>query len=239
MIPSTVHNTRRSRLLCLCLLVAPTLQIFSTVFVAPFLEVAGRLRSTSAHGDRGSRLQRAVVSMSDLNVGDKYEGTIKRVAQFGAFVDFGCERDGLVHISCLKDGFVGSASDEVQEGDAVTVWVKSVEDGKIGLTMVESKLSGGGGGGGGGGTRRRANLTPFEGLIGGRKIKGTVKSIQKFGAFVEVEVGGEVAQGLVHVSEMSEGFVEDPFSVVSQGDEVQVTVKDVDVGAGKLSLSMK
>lgn len=175
--------------------------------------------------------------MDELNVGGKYTGTVKRTAPFGAFVDIGCEKDGLVHISCLKEGFVSNVDDEVREGDEVTVWVKNVGDGKIGLTMVESKL--GDGGGGGGAPRRRADLSKFEGLVGGEMITGTVKSVQKFGAFVEVEAGGEIAQGLVHVSQMSDDFVEDPWSIVSEGDEVQVTVQDVDIEGGKLGLSMK
>merc|ERR1712190_640982 len=99
------------------------------------------------------------------------------------------------------------------------------------LSMKADSGSGGGG--------APADLTVFQDLPSGEKIKGTVKSIQNFGAFVEVEAEGQVAQGLVHVSEMSDDYVDDPFSVVSEGQEVEVTIKDVDVGAGKMSLSMK
>jgi len=173
--------------------------------------------------------------LDELEVGQKYKGTVANIAPFGAFVDFGAEKNGLVHISCLTDGFVSDVHDVVQHGAEVDVWVTSVDfnSGKIGLTMVESKL-----GGGGGGARARADLTPFLSLEG-QKIKGTVKSIQGFGAFVEVEAGGQIAQGLVHVSEISDDYVDDVSSVVSEGDQVEVTIKSVDTGAGKMSLSMK
>lgn len=219
-----VHGVRRNKLLCLCLLAAAC-QLFATVFVEPFL---GAPR-------RPSRVPRSAVPVGELNIGDKYEGTVVSVARFGAFIDFGCEAQGLVHISQLKDGFVEDVHSEVSEGQSVDVWVKSVDiDGnKIGLTMVESKVSGGGGG------RPRADLSVFQPLVGGEKITGIVKGVRQFGAFVEVEVDGQVAQGLVHVSQLSDEYVDDVYSLVSEGDEVKVTVLSVELDSGKMSLSMK
>jgi len=202
------------------------LQALSPVFVSPAIQTARRRSSSSL----------LAISLDELEVGQKYKGTVTNTAPFGAFVDFGAEKSGLVHISCLQDGFVDDVSAVVQAGDEVDVWVKQVDafSGKIGLTMVEGKLGGGGGGG-----RPRADLTVFQDVPYGEKIKGTVKTIQNFGAFVEVEVAGQVTSGLVHVSQMSDDFVDDPWSVVSEGQEVEVTIKDVDVDGGKLSLSMK
>lgn len=179
------------------------------------------------------------IPLEELKVGQKFTGTIVGTAPFGAFVNIGAERDGLVHVSCVKEGFVQNIDDEVQQGQEVTVWVKQIQDGKLGLTMVESKL--GGGGGGGRGPRPKADLTPFKDLGWGDKLTGTVVSVTNFGAFVSVAPpsGGEAAQGLVHVSEMSDSYVEDPGSVVSVGQEVEVVVKNVDLDGGKLSLSMK
>jgi ribosomal protein S1 len=228
---TTAANSRKaasgSRLLSISLLGVAALQALSPVFVSPAIQTARRRSSSSLQA----------LSLDELEVGQKHKGTVMNTAPFGAFVDFGAESQGLVHISCLQDGFVDDVSAVVQSGDEVDVWVKSVDtfSGKVGLTMVESKLGGGGGGGG----RPRADLTVFQDVPYGEKIKGTVQRIQNFGAFVEVEVSGQVAQGLVHVSQMSDDFVDDPWSVVSEGQEVEVTIKDVDVGAGKMSLSMK
>lgn len=69
----------------------------------------------------------------------------------------------------------------------------------------------------------------------GQRMKGRVRSIQKFGVFVDL--GGK--DGLVHVSELSWGRVEDPHSVVQLGDEVEVIVTDVNRDNGKLGLSMR
>lgn len=76
--------------------------------------------------------------ITDLRPGQQLTGMVKRTAKFGAFVDVGVGRDGLVHISKLKQGFVPSTEDVVQVGQQVTVWVESVDvaTGKIALTMI-------------------------------------------------------------------------------------------------------
>jgi len=179
------------------------------------------------------------IPLDKLEVGQKYSGTIVNTAPFGAFVDFGAEREGLVHISCLSEGFVDNVDDLVQAGQEVEVWVKQVgEDGKIGLTMVESKM----GGGGGRPARAPVDLSGFTDSVWGDRLTGKVVSITNFGCFVEVSPpSGDAGpqQGLVHISEMSDGFVEDPWSITEVGAEVSVVVKDVDVGGGKMSLTMK
>lgn len=175
------------------------------------------------------------IPLSQLVVGSKHKGKVVSVAGFGAFVNFGAEKDGLVHVSCLQDGFVANVNDVVSEGQEVTVWVKGVNDGKVSLTMVESKL-----GSGGGGPRAPRDITPFQSLVG-ESLPGKVVSVTGFGAFVEMQhpSSSATAQGLVHVSELSDGYVADPNDVVKVGQEVRVRVKDVNMGTGKISLSMK
>lgn len=70
--------------------------------------------------------------------------------------------------------------------------------------------------------------------VAGEIYEGEVKRLMNFGAFVEILPGKE---GLVHVSDMSEGFVKDPRDVVNEGDKVQVRVKEIDA-MGRLNLSM-
>ena len=72
-------------------------------------------------------------------------------------------------------------------------------------------------------------------ITAGQKLNGKITSVKKFGAFVELENG---KSGLVHISELSEKFVEKVEDVVSVGQEVTVRVKEV-TPDGKINLSMK
>lgn len=84
-------------------------------------------------------LRKDVLSMEDLKVGMKLEGTVRNVIDFGAFVDIGVKQDGLVHISKLSDRFVKQPKDVVAVGDIVTVWIEKVDvnKGRISLTMID------------------------------------------------------------------------------------------------------
>ncbi|HRE27625.1 MAG TPA: S1 RNA-binding domain-containing protein, partial [Anaerolineales bacterium] len=77
--------------------------------------------------------------LEDLKPKMALTGTVKKIELFGAFVDVGVGRDGLVHISALKPERVNNVADVVKEGDTVTVWVKKVdaEQGRLDLTMVQ------------------------------------------------------------------------------------------------------
>lgn len=81
------------------------------------------------------------LTMTDLRPGMELIGIVKRTANFGAFVDVGVGRDGLVHISQLKSGYVSSTEEVVKTGQRVTVWVQSVDSatGKIALSMIPPK----------------------------------------------------------------------------------------------------
>lgn len=85
-------------------------------------------------------LRSDVLSIEDLKVGMKLQGTVRNVIDFGAFVDIGVKQDGLVHISRLSDRFVKHPSEVVAVGDIVQVWITSVDTqkGRIGLSMLAS-----------------------------------------------------------------------------------------------------
>ena len=82
-------------------------------------------------------LRTDVVEMDDLIPGMELKGTVRNVTDFGAFVDIGVHRDGLVHISQMAQRRVNHPSEIVRVGDVVTVWVLEVEKDKnrISLTM--------------------------------------------------------------------------------------------------------
>jgi uncharacterized protein len=81
----------------------------------------------------------------------------------------------------------------------------------------------------------RSDVLSMEDLTPGMKLKGTVRNIVDFGAFVDIGVHQD---GLVHISRMSSRFIRHPLEAVSVGDIVDVTVLDVDIRKKRISLSM-
>jgi len=156
----------------------------------------------------------------DLKPSMKLEGQVTKLGLFGAFVDVGAEREGLVHISMLKRGHVNRAEDVVQEGQKVEVWVHRVDPnaGRLELTMI------------------KPIQLKWNKIKPGLKLKGEVVRLEKFGAFVDV---GAERPGLVHVSELSTEYVSDPSDVVKVGDEIEVSVVDINRKKRQIRLSMK
>ena len=159
-------------------------------------------------------------SIDDLAPKMKLRGTVSRVELFGAFVDIGIEHDGLVHISEISPERVNRVADVLSSGDEVTVWVKTVDadKGRISLTMIEPPER------------------TLEDLRSGMVLTGKVVKLAPYGAFVDIGVGRD---GLVHISEMSTGYVKHPSEVVAEGDEIRVRVVNVNLRKGQIQLSMK
>lgn len=72
-------------------------------------------------------LRQDILDLKDLAIGQKLEGTVRNVVDFGAFVDIGVREDGLVHISEMSKTFVNHPSQVVSVGDLVTVWVSKID----------------------------------------------------------------------------------------------------------------
>ncbi len=151
------------------------------------------------------------------------EGTVKRISNFGAFVDIG-GYDGLVHISELSWGRVNKPQDAVKVGQKVMVKILSTnrEDDKISLSL------------------KQASQNPWEIAVtkyaADTEHQAKVLNMTDFGAFVELEPGVE---GLVHVSQISNKRVEKPNSVLTIGQIVNVKVLELNIEDKKLKLSMK
>ncbi|MFQ5859225.1 MAG: S1 RNA-binding domain-containing protein [Anaerolineae bacterium] len=160
------------------------------------------------------------IHLSELEAGTEMTGRVVGIADFGAFVDIGAETDGLIHISELSDGRVNKVSDVVSIGQQVSLWIKDVDadQERISLSMRPKPKY------------RLRDLKP------GMVVEGTVTSIRDYGVFVDI---GAETEGLVHVSEMAEGFVNKPSELVSKRDDVEVRIKKVDRRRRRISLSMK
>ena len=82
----------------------------------------------------------------------------------------------------------------------------------------------------------RQDVLTIEDLREGMRLKGTVRNVVDFGAFIDI---GVKQDGLVHVSKMADRYVRNPFEVVSVGDVVDVVVLSVDLERGRIGLSMR
>jgi small subunit ribosomal protein S1 len=158
--------------------------------------------------------------LEDLKRKMKLTGTVKKVELFGAFVDVGVGRDGLIHISALSSRPVAKVEDVVKAGDTVTVWVRKVDPvtGRIDLTLVEPAA------------------LEWDEIKPGQVYPGKVVKLERFGAFVDI---GAERPGLVHISELATYRVEEVSEIVKMGQDVEVKVLGVDPRKRQIKLSMK
>ena len=82
----------------------------------------------------------------------------------------------------------------------------------------------------------RSDVLSMDDLKPGMKLTGTVRNVVDFGAFVDI---GVKQDGLVHISEMADFYVKDPYELVDVGDVIEVTVLSVDVDRKRIALSMR
>jgi small subunit ribosomal protein S1 len=155
-----------------------------------------------------------------LSVGQSVTGVVKRVSEFGAFIDIGVGRDGLVHISELSARRVAKVTDVLQPGQEATFWIKKLdrERNRISLTMIEP------------GTKTIRNMEK------GDVVQGTVTRIMPYGAFVDIGIGRDA---LLHVREMGERFVAKPEDVVQVGDAIDARIIDISRRRARVDLSIK
>jgi len=159
----------------------------------------------------------------ELEVGQVREGVVRRLHDFGAFVDLGGV-DGLIHVSQLSWDRVDHPSEVLQEGQSVKVKIERIDRDteRIGLSyrdLIENPWTG------------AAEKYPI-----GSLVTGAVTRLMKFGAFVKLEPGVE---GLIHISELAHHRVLRVSNVVKEGQEVEVKVMSVDVAAQRIGLSLK
>jgi small subunit ribosomal protein S1 len=157
-------------------------------------------------------------AVTDLQPKMRLSGVVKETQLYGAVVDIGLEYNGVVHISQLAPRRVNRVADVVQPGDEVTVWVTKVnsEKGRIGLTMVQPAL------------------VDWNELEEGQTHTGTVTRMERYGAFVDI---GAERPGLLHVREMSAGYVQSPSDLVHMGDEIEVRILKLDRRRHRIDLT--
>jgi small subunit ribosomal protein S1 len=167
--------------------------------------------------------------LATLREGDELEGRVTRLMPYGAFVELVPGLEGMVHISELSWSRVDAPGEVVQPDQRIKVKVLGIGDGadkkqkKIALSIKQLEGD--------------PWKTVSDRFRPGEKVSGRVTRCANFGAFVEIAPGIE---GLVHISEMSYvKRVVNPEDIVSAGETVSVTVREVDPKKRRISLSLK
>jgi small subunit ribosomal protein S1 len=161
--------------------------------------------------------------LESLEPGQIHEGVVRKLVDFGAFVDLGGV-DGLLHISQLAWGRVNHPREVLHEGQQIKVKIESVDKQTRRISLAYRDLF----------------ENPWENVEMKYPVTGTVHGkvtkLMEYGAFVELEPGVE---GLVHISELSHKRVWRVSDVVKEGDEVDAVVLSIDEDAQRISLSIK
>jgi small subunit ribosomal protein S1 len=162
--------------------------------------------------------------LEEISVGQIRKGTVKNIADFGAFVDLG-GIDGLLHITDMSWGRINHPSDMLKIDDQVEVMVLHVDKDreKIALGLKQKSAS------------------PWENVEKkypvGTRVTGEVVNVMTYGAFVKLEEGIE---GLVHISEMSwTKRINHPSELVTINDKIEVVVLGINRDKQEISLGMK
>jgi small subunit ribosomal protein S1 len=163
--------------------------------------------------------------LSELHVGMHLKGKVISLADFGAFVDLG-GADGLVHLSEISWKRVTHPKEVLKVGQEVEVEVLNVDHDRkrIGLSL------------------KRLEADPWSTIENrykiGQLVEGTITKLAKFGAFARIKDDDEI-EGLIHISELSDGRINHPKEVVKEGLVVTLRVIRIDADKRRLGLSLK
>jgi len=161
-------------------------------------------------------------SLANYKVGDTVEGKITGVVDFGAFVEFADNLEGLIHISELAWQRIDHPKQIVKVGEHVKAKIIAIENSKISLSL------------------KQLINDPWKDVAKkyslGQKIEGKVLKINPFGAFVELD---KDIHGLIHISELSGNQSADATNTVKEGESYKFTIISIEPEEHRLGLSLK
>lgn len=163
--------------------------------------------------------------LGELKEGDVRKGTVISLTDFGAFIDLG-GADGLVHLSEISWKRVAHPKEVLHVGQEVEAYVLNVdrERKRIGLSL------------------RRLEADPWSTVTTryriGQLVEGTITKLAKFGAFARLANDPEI-EGLIHISELSDGHIQHPREAVQEGQVVTLRIIRIDSDKRRMGLSMK
>ncbi len=195
------------------------LQIAEISVVRGRKKVIGSMRALESEKRKAARKE----FWDNAAVGNRYNGVVKSLTTFGAFVDLGGV-DGLLHITEMSWKKIKHPSDIMNVGDEIDVYIKAIDEEKKKISLGYKK----------------AEDNPFV-LFTNQYSVGdvatvTVMNLMPFGAFARIIDG---VDGLIHISQISTKHIAKPADVLKVGDEVQVKIVDINEETQKVGLSIR
>ena len=181
--------------------------------------VIGSIRAVNAEERKANREK----IWAEIEEGKKYQGVVKSLTSYGAFVDIGGV-DGMVHVSELSWNRIKNPAEVVKVGDEIEVFV-------ISFDAEKKKISLG---------YKTAEMNPWNQFMTnyniGDVVDAKIVKLMTFGAFAEIIPG---VDGLIHISQIADKRIGKPEDVLAEGQEVQVKITDVDAENKRISLSIR
>ena len=199
--------------------VGKTVQLKITEVNRARRRVIGSIRAVNAEERKANREK----IWAEIEEGKKYQGVVKSLTSYGAFVDIGGV-DGMVHVSELSWNRIKNPAEVVKVGDEIEVFV-------ISFDAEKKKISLG---------YKTAEMNPWNQFMTNYQIGDVVDAkivkLMTFGAFAEILPG---VDGLIHISQIADKRIGKPEDVLAEGQEVQVKITDVDAENKRISLSIR
>ena len=199
--------------------VGKTVQLKITEVNRARRRVIGSIRAVNAEERKANREK----LWAEIEEGKKYQGVVKSLTSYGAFVDIGGV-DGMVHVSELSWNRVKNPAEVVKVGDEIEVFV-------ISFDAEKKKISLG---------YKTTEMNPWNQFMTkyqvGDVVDAKIVKLMTFGAFAEILPG---VDGLIHISQIADKRIGKPEDVLAEGQEVQVKITDVDAENKRISLSIR
>ncbi len=181
--------------------------------------VIGSIRAVASEERKASREK----IWAEIEVGKKYQGVVKSLTSYGAFVDIGGV-DGMVHVSELSWNRIKTPAEVVKVGDEIEVFVISFDADKHKISLGY----------------KTAEMNPWNQFMTnynvGDVVDAKIVKLMTFGAFAEIIPG---VDGLIHISQIADRRIGKPEDVLSEGQDVQVKITEVDAENKRISLSIR
>ncbi len=181
--------------------------------------VIGSIRAVNAEERKANREK----IWAEIEEGKKYHGVVKSLTSYGAFVDIGGV-DGMVHVSELSWNRIKNPAEVVKVGDEIEVFVISFDADKKKISLGY----------------KTSEMNPWNQFMTnyniGDVVDAKIVKLMTFGAFAEILPG---VDGLIHISQIADKRIGKPEDVLSEGQQVQVKITDVDAENKRISLSIR
>ena len=200
-------------------MVGKTVQLKVTEVNRARRRVIGSIRAVSSEARKAAQEK----IWAEIENGKKYHGTVKSLTSYGAFVDIGGV-DGMVHVSELSWNRIKNPAEVVKVGDEIDVYVISFDPEKHKISLGY----------------KTAEMNPWNQFMTnynvGDVVDAKVVKLMPFGAFAEILPG---VDGLIHISQIADRHIAKPEDALSEGQDVQVKITDVDAENKRISLSIR